>query len=198
MTITRKAMIDPVHPDTFMAIDASTNSLAFSIFTHGKLIKYGKIRFYGEDAFYKAGDACKKCLPFFKEYNVDAVVIEGTIYSNSARTAMQLALVQGAIVASAQVSGIKIIKSVTPMEWQNFVGTRLLTAAEKAEIARKNPGHTNSWYKSKQREVRKGKTITSVNKNFKLKVSDDDVADAIGLGWFVSDRWNSVFNGKER
>ena len=197
MTINRRNIVDPVNPDTFMAIDASTNSLAFSIFTHGKLVRYGKIRFAGADAFYKAGDAAKKCIPFFREYQVDAVVIEGAIYSNSAKTAMQLSLVQGAIIASAQVSGIKIVKAVSPMEWQNFIGTKLLTADEKKAIARRNPGHTASWYKTKQRETRKQKTITSVNKNFNIKVSDDDVADSIGLGWFVSDRWNTVFNGKK-
>ena len=188
-------MVDPVNPDTFMAIDASTNSLAFSIFSHGKLVKYGKVRFNGADSYYKAGDACRKSMGFFRSYNVDAVVIEGTIFAKSPKTAMNLALVQGAIVAAAQVSGVKIIKAVAPMEWQNFIGTRLLTAAEKAEIARKNPGHTASWYKTKQRETRKRKTMDSINKNFKLKITDDDIADAIGIGWYVSDRWNAIFNG---
>jgi hypothetical protein len=69
-----------------------------------------------------------------------------------------------------------------------------LTAEEKKTIMRKFPGKTNSWYKTKQRETRKNKTILSVNKQFNLSVDDDDVADAIGLGWFVSDRWNAIFN----
>lgn len=195
MTIRKnKRLVDLSKPSSIVAVDSSTNSLAFSYFENGKLIKYGKIRFTGTDALYKAGDACKKSIQFFKEIQADVLVMEAAIYSNSPKTAMQLSLVQGAIVAAAQVAGIKSVTTVTPMEWQNFVGTRLLTAAEKQDIVKKNPGKSNSWYKSKERETRKNKTITSVNKNFHINVSDDDVADAIGIGWFVNDRWNVFFN----
>lgn len=182
-----------VKPKTILAIDASTNSLAFSYFIEGKLTKYGKVRFNGTDALYKAGDACKKAIQLFKIVHADALVIESAIYSNSPKTAMQLSLVQGAILGAAQVAGIKNIKTITPMQWQNYVGTRLLTAAEKQDIVKRNPGKSKSWYKSKERETRKQRTIDSVNKNFRVKVSDDDVADAIGVGWYVSDKWNVLF-----
>lgn len=180
-------------PHSIIAIDASTNSLAFSYFIDGKLIKYGKIRFTGSDALYKAGDACKKSISFFKKIQADALVIESAIYSNSPKTAMQLSLVQGAIIAAAQVAGIKIIKTVAPMSWQNHIGTRLLTATEKQDIVKKTPGMSKSWYKTKERETRKKKTIDSVNKNFKVKIADDDVADAVGIGWYVSDKWGVFF-----
>lgn len=189
----RQAIETTGKPRTIVAVDASTNSLAFSYFVEGKLIKYGKIRFNGADALYKAGDACKKAIQLFKIVNADALVIESAIYSNSPKTAMQLSLVQGAILGAAQVAGIKNIKTITPMQWQNYIGTRLLTAAEKQDIAKKNPGKSKSWYKSKERETRKQRTIDSVNKNFKVKISDDDVADAIGVGWYVSDKWNVLF-----
>lgn len=189
-----KRLVDLSKPSSIVAVDASTNSLAFSYFKNGKLIKYGKIRFTGADALYKAGDACKKSIQFFKKIQADALVMEAAIYSNSPKTAMQLSLVQGAIVAAAQVAGIKSVTTITPMEWQNFIGTRLLTAAEKQDIVKRNPGKSNSWYKSKERETRKNKTIDSVNKNFHINISDDDVADAIGIGWFVNDRWNIFFN----
>lgn len=196
MTIQKnKRLIDLSKPSSIIAVDASTNSLAFSYFENGKLIRYGKIRFTGADALYKAGDACKKSIQFFKKIKADVLVMEAAIYSNSPKTAMQLSLVQGAIVAAAQVAGIKNVTTITPMEWQNFVGTRLLTAAEKQDIVKKNPGKSNSWYKSKERETRKNKTISSVNKNFHINISDDDVADAIGIGWFVNDRWNAFFDG---
>lgn len=195
MTIRKnKKLIDLAKPSSILAIDASTNSLAFSYFENGRLIKYGKIRFNGTDAIYKAGDACKKAIQFFKIIKADVLIIESAIYSNSPKTAMQLSLVQGAIVAAAQVAGIKKVATIAPMQWQNFIGTRLLTATEKQDIVRKNPGKSNSWYKSKERETRKNKTIESVNKNFRINVSDDDVADAIGIGWFVNDRWNALFN----
>jgi hypothetical protein len=167
--------------------------MAFSYFESGRLIKYGKIKFTGADAFYKAGDAAKKCIAFFKTIDAEAMIIESAIYSNSPKTAMQLSLVQGAIISSAHVAGIKILKSITPMQWQNYIGNRLLTKNEKAEIEKRFPGKSRSWYKSKERETRKNKTIDAVASHFKVKVSDDDVADAIGVGWYVSDRWNSMF-----
>lgn len=189
-----KSLINLGKPTSIIAIDASTNSLAFSIFESGKLIKYGKIKFNGTDALYKAGDACRKAIPFFKAFRSDAIVIESAIYSNSPKTAMQLSLVQGAIIAAAQVAGIKTVKTITPMQWQNYIGTRLLTAAEKQDIVKKNPGKSKSWYKGKERETRKNKTISSVNKNFGVNITDDDVADAIGVGWYVSDRWGVLFS----
>jgi Holliday junction resolvasome RuvABC endonuclease subunit len=190
----RQAIEDSVKPQTIIAVDASTNSLAFSYFTSGKLTKYGKIRFNGADALYKAGDACKKSIQLFEMVNADALVIESAIYSNSPKTAMQLSLVQGAILGAAQVAGIKNIKTITPMQWQNYIGTKLLSVSEKQEIVRKNPGKSKSWYKGKERETRKQKTMDSVNKNFKVKITDDDVADAIGVGWYVSDKWNVLYN----
>lgn len=190
----RKVIEDNIKPRTIIAVDASTNSLAFSYFTDGKLVKYGKIRFNGTDALYKAGDACKKSIQLFEMVNADALVVESAIYSNSPKTAMQLSLVQGAILGAAQVAGIKNIKTITPMQWQNYIGTKLLSVSEKQEIVRKNPGKSKSWYKGKERETRKQKTMDSVNKNFKVKITDDDVADAIGVGWYVSDKWNVLYN----
>jgi len=188
-----KTLISVTKPQKIIAVDASTNSLAFSYYESGRLIKYGKIRFVGGDAFYKAGDACKKCIPFLKQFQADAMVIESAIYSNSPKTAMQLSLVQGAIIAAAYISGIRIIKSITPMQWQNHIGNRLLTKQEKSDIEKKFPGKSRSWYKSKERETRKNKTIDAVQNQFKVVVDDDDVADAIAIGWYVSDRWNSMF-----
>lgn len=192
----RKVLEDNIKPQTIIAVDASTNSLAFSYFENGRLVKYGKIKFNGTDALYKAGDACKKSIQLFKMVNADALVVESAIYSNSPKTAMQLSIVQGAILGAAQVAGIKSIKSITPMQWQNYVGTKLLSVVEKQEIVRKNPGKSKSWYKGKERETRKQKTMDSVNKNFKVNISDDDVADAIGVGWYVSDKWNVLYNAQ--
>lgn len=181
-------------PNTIITVDASTNSMAFSVFESGKLVKYGKVRFVGTDALYKAGDACRKAIPFFKSIKSDAIVLESAIYSNSPKTAMQLSLVQGAIIAAAQVAGIKTVKNVAPMAWQNYVGTKLLSAAEKQAIVKKNPGKSKSWYKGKEREVRKQKTMDYVNKRYNIKVTDDDVADAIGIGSYVSDKWGAIFD----
>ena len=69
----KEAIEGNVKPKTILAIDASTNSLAFSYFIEGKLTRYGKVRFNGSDALYKAGDACKKTIQLFKVVSADAL-----------------------------------------------------------------------------------------------------------------------------
>lgn len=170
-----------------MSIDADTTSLAFSIFVGKKLVQHGKITFSGTDHYYRAGDAGRKCIPFFKEFKPDAVVIEATIWKNSKKTSMQLALVQGAILSAAQISGVRRIEAISPLTWQTHIGTRLLTPIEKREFKQKNPGKSTSWYSAQHRAMRKQMTVDSVNKKYGLSLSDNDIADAIGLGWYVSE-----------
>jgi Holliday junction resolvasome RuvABC endonuclease subunit len=179
-------------PNTIIAIDASTNSMAFSIYKEGRLVKYGKIKFTGHDAYHKAGDACKKCIPFFKAFKADAVVIESAIYANSPKTAMHLALVQGAILGSAQFCGIKRVLSTSPVQWQNWIGNKRLSEDEKTKIRQQHPDRSESWYKSQGRLQRKQKTMKIVNSQFKTKIEDDDVGDAVALGWFVQSNWNKL------
>ncbi len=47
-------------PYSICAIDASTNSLAFAIYSDKNLIEYGKINFEGNNVYEKIIDACKK------------------------------------------------------------------------------------------------------------------------------------------
>jgi len=71
------------HPKTIMAIDASTNSMAFSIFKERKLIKFGKINFHGRHVYEKAVHQLLTTIPYLKNFEIDAVVIESAIYTNS-------------------------------------------------------------------------------------------------------------------
>ena len=50
------------------AIDASTNSLAFAIFTDKELVASGKIKFSGIDTYVKVGDAARKSFAFLKNF----------------------------------------------------------------------------------------------------------------------------------
>ncbi len=62
-------------PKRFISIDASSTSAAFAIFENNELVKFGKVNFTGNDHYKKAGDACKKLTPLFKDFDVKAVVI---------------------------------------------------------------------------------------------------------------------------
>jgi Holliday junction resolvasome RuvABC endonuclease subunit len=178
------------HPSRILAIDASTNSMAFSIFIDKELHKYGKINFSGKHVYEKAGDACKILIPFLKDFSIDAVVIESAIYTNSQKTAMNLSLVQGAIIGSVQMYESRPVVSCSPVAWQNWIGNKKLTKEEKLKIREDNPGdHSFSWYKQKEREFRKERTIKWVNINFDTDIHDDDVADAVAIGWYSSNNW---------
>lgn len=182
-------------PKTIMAIDASTNSLAFSIFHDQELVSYGKINFKGTTAYEKLIDACRKVLGLFKAYDgisVEAIVIEHTVFINSPKTAADLALVQGSLLGAAGVSGVKQVRSVAPITWQNFIGNKKLTKEEQLSIRKQLPGKSDSWYKSYERQLRKEKTIHFIDVQYDIKIDDNDVSDAIAIGHYAINNWERL------
>ena len=174
------------------SIDASTNSLAFAIFNNNTLFRFGKINFTGSTTYEKVGDACRKTFAFLKNFNIDCIIIEHTVFMNSPKTAADLALVQGAILGAAKINGISVAGSVSPITWQMFINNGKLTAPEKIKIRNENPGKSDSWYKGHEREIRKQKTIHFVNTYYDKSISDNDVADAIGIGHWAIHNWKKV------
>jgi Holliday junction resolvasome RuvABC endonuclease subunit len=179
-------------PKNILAIDASTNSMAFSVFENQKLKKFGKVNFHGNHVYEKTGDATKKISSFLKDFDIDAIVIESAIFTNSQKTAINLSLVQGAILGASQMYKRRVIVSCSPVTWQNWIGNKRLTKEEKADIKKQSPGHSFSWYKQKERELRKQRTIRKINIEFETNIDDDDVADAVAIGWYSSENWNKL------
>ena len=187
-------------PKTICAIDASTNSLAFAIFdTQGKTLKsVGKINFKGKDIYEKVMDAGQKVKAFLDIYEgFEAIVIEHTVFMNSPKTAADLALVQGAILGAAGQSGTKVIGKVAPITWQNFIGNKKISKDEKLFIKSQNPGKSESWIKSYERELRKQRTINFINLQYDRTITDNDVADACGIGHWALKNWNKAVGGTE-
>ena len=180
-------------PRTICAIDASTTSLAFALFDNKKLTTVGKIKFEGSTNYKKVMDACAKTKAFF-EYSggFEAIVIEHTVFMNSPKTAADLALVQGALLGAAGLTGTKQIGTVAPITWQNYLGNKRLTKEEQIEIRAKNPGKSDSWYKSYERQVRKERTIKLIEINYDKNLDDNDVADACGIGHWAINNWNKA------
>jgi Holliday junction resolvasome RuvABC endonuclease subunit len=181
-------------PDRICSIDASTNSLAFAIFHDNELVKIGKIAFVGNNTYSKLSDAGKKCAAFFKAIreDVDSIVIEHTVYLNSPKTAADLALVQGALLGAAAQNNIRIAGSINPIAWQTFIGNGKLTKEEKLKIRNENPGKSESWYKNFEREFRKIRTINVTNIAYDINNTDNDIADAIGVGHYAINNWGKV------
>jgi Holliday junction resolvasome RuvABC endonuclease subunit len=185
-----------IMPKTICSIDASTNSLAFAIFnTQEKTLEsVGKINFKGNDTYQKVMDAGQKVKAFL-DYSggFEAIVIEHTVFMNSPKTAADLALVQGAILGSAGQSGTKSIGKVAPITWQNFIGNKKISKDEKLFIRSQNPGKSDSWLKSYERELRKQRTINFINVQYDKTITDNDVADACGIGHWAINNWEKAF-----
>jgi Holliday junction resolvasome RuvABC endonuclease subunit len=182
-------------PKTICAIDASTNNFAFALFDtqQNALGAVGKISFEGKDTYEKVMDAGKKVKAFIDYYGgFEAIVIEHTVFMNSPKTAADLALVQGAILGSAGQSGTKSIGKVAPITWQNFIGNKKIGKDEKVMIRLANPGKSESWYKSYERELRKQRTINFINVQYDRTISDNDVADACGIGHWSLKNWGKA------
>ena len=185
-------------PERICAIDASTNSLAYAVFADGHLKEVGKINFEGNDIYQKVGDAGKKTRAYFETVmKADAIVIEHTVFMNSPKTAADLALVQGAILGSAAICGITEVGKVSPITWQNYIGNKKISKDEHAMIVSRNPGKSESWYKSFERNLRKQRTIDFVEFEFDKTITDNDVADACGIGYWAINNWNKAIGGTE-
>jgi hypothetical protein len=180
-------------PKTICAIDASTNSLAFALFVDNDLHSIGKIHFDGNNTYEKVMDAGKKVKAFFDIYGgFEAIVIEHTVFMNSPKTAADLALVQGAILGSAGQSGTKVIGRVSPITWQNYIGNKKISKEEQLIIRAQNPGKSVSWYKAYERMLRKERTINFININYDRTITDNDVADACGIGHWAVKNWDKA------
>jgi hypothetical protein len=180
-------------PKTICAIDASTNSLAFALFVDNDLNSIGKIHFDGNNTYEKVMDAGKKVKAFFDIYGgFEAIVIEHTVFMNSPKTAADLALVQGAILGSAGQSGTKVIGKVSPITWQNYIGNKKISKEEQLLIRAQNPGKSVSWYKAYERMLRKERTINFININYDRTITDNDVADACGIGHWAVKNWDKA------
>jgi hypothetical protein len=182
-----------VKPERICAIDASTNSLAYATY-HGEHLKeYGKIYFEGKDIYEKVVDAGRKSKGLFDHIvNVDAIVIEHTVFMNSPKTAADLALVQGALLGAAGQSGIFIIGKVSPITWQNYIGNKKIAKDEQLLIRAQNPGKSVSWYKAYERMLRKERTIKFINTIYGKTIDDNDVADACGIGHWAINNWGKA------
>jgi hypothetical protein len=186
-----------VKPDRICAIDASTNSLAFAVFSGDDLEEFGKINFEGSDIYYKVGDAAKKTKAYFETImKADAIIIEHTVFMNSPKTAADLALVQGALLGAAAMCGITTVGKVSPITWQNFIGNKKISKDEQLYIRSQNPGKSASWYKSYERNLRKERTIKFINTIYDRTITDNDVADACGIGHWALSNWGKAIGEK--
>jgi Holliday junction resolvasome RuvABC endonuclease subunit len=179
-------------PNRIMSIDASTTSIAYAVFEGKQLVISGKVEFSGKDVYQKIASAIGSVITVIQDLNTEAVVIERAVFINSPKTMSELSMVQGAILAGASLAGVKIFKGTNPIAWQSYIGNGKLTKDAKILMRKLNPNKSESWYKQNEREARKQKTINFVNINYDLDISDNDIADAIGIGHYSLNNWEKL------
>ncbi len=178
---------------SFISVDSSTQSLAFAIWTD-ELEAYGKVMFNhtSKNIYDKAGVIGRRSgaslSKLIEVYKIKNMVIEKPIFANSPMTASNLALAQGALVGASIFAGIEDVVGVEPITWSAHIGNANLTKKEKEKIKLDNPDQSLNWYKTKQRDFRKQRTMDYVNKRFGLNILDNDIGDAIGIGCYAIDK----------
>lgn len=178
--------IKKIKAHRILGVDASTNSIAFCILEDKKVVSHGEIFFEGSTIYERILDAKRKvkALSALGLFQVDFMAIEAGIMVRSPAVAIKLAYVFGTIMGEILDDHIKVIE-VTPITWQSYIGNKNFSKAEKAELRANNPGHAESWYKNKTREIRKQRTVDFVKSMGVVTVSDN-VADAAGIAWYAA------------
>lgn len=166
-----------------LAIDASTNTIAFCLMNGNKPIKWGEITFTGADVYDRILDAKKKLRAFKDLLDYDYVVLEAAVMVRSANTGLKMAYVFGAILGELLKDGIDVIE-VHPITWQSYIGNKNFTKAEKEAVRKEFPGKSDNWYKAKIREKRKQKTMDFA-KSIGVATVNDNVGDAVGIAWYA-------------
>lgn len=167
-----------------MGIDASTNSIAFTVFYNRKPERWGKVDIIGGDIYEKIGDANEKIYAIYKQFPVDYVAIEGAAFINSPKVAVHLAYVYGSIVGVLVAMGCKTI-TVPAMTWQNFIGNPPFKKPEKEALRLEYPDKSTSWYSTKTRAIRKQRTMDIFNDKWPLNITDNDVGDSLGIAYYA-------------
>jgi len=178
-------VIKPPDATRVMGVDCSTNSFAFSIFDNGELVQFGEIEFYGNTVFERLADGQNKVRGLKDKLKVDYVAIESAVFVQNKKTVVLLAYAFGAIIAAMIDSGARVVE-VAPMTWQNYIGNKTLTKAEKSAIMEASPGKSKSWYSTAYRNFRKARTAKWVSDRFGYDIDNDNVTDAIALGWVAA------------
>lgn len=173
------------HAHTVMGIDSSTHSLAFAVFRDKELIRYGKIIFEGNSSYDRLKDSQEKVLALSAEFDVDYIAIEKAIMARSTDTAIKMGMAVGVIIASVIKPGTEVVE-VAPISWQSFIGNTNYNKTQKGEVRREFPDRSDSWIRNTIRDRRKQYTIDYFNKKFGVSIDDNDVSDALGVGWYAA------------
>lgn len=168
-----------------LGVDASTNSIAFCLFDGEKPVYYGEVQFSGSDVYERVLDAKRKVGALRKTilHDIDYVAIEAAVVVKSVHVGIKMAYVFGAIMGEILNDHIEVIE-IHPITWQSYIGNKNFTKAEKQAVKEQFPNKSETWYRSKIRDIRKHKTLQYMSEKG-IITDSDNVADAAGLAWYA-------------
>lgn len=167
-----------------LGIDASTASVAFCLFEDGKPQYVGKLPITGATIYDKIKDASIKSKVISQMCKPDYVAVEQAIMVKNADAGLKIAMIVGAILSVILKPDTKVV-TVTPIQWQSFIGNKNFTKAEKDALKQEFPGKAESWYKTKIRDTRKQKTMDFFNDKYGMELTDNDAGDATGIAYYA-------------
>lgn len=164
-----------------MGIDCSTNSLAYGIIEDGKLVEHDEIFFVGTDINKRLIDARHKIEDNLDLFKVDFIVFEKAINVRNVDVAIKMAEFFG-MVKSFIMEGSELWQ-MTPIAWQSHIGNPAIRGKDKIAWCAAHPEYkTKSQIDAGIRKYRKKITMDWVEKNYGVKVANDNLSDAIAIG----------------
>jgi len=179
---------DPV-PCIIMAIDASSTSIAVSIFDQQKDCTYlretAKIRLNNLHMNVKLRIISDFFPILFSKYDVDYVFVEQPIYIQNPATSRVLSQISGHVLGTC-INFCSNVSEVPIANWKSFIGYKNVSKADKD---RWNIEFGEKEAKKMAASERKQRTIRIVHEKISGidYVVDNDICDAIGIGLYGLD-----------
>lgn len=166
-----------------LGIDASTASVAFCLIEDGKIVKIGKLPIDGATIYDKIRDAGIRAKALKQLTNPDYVAVEQAIMVRSADAGLKIAMIVGALLTNLLDKKSEVV-TLTPIQWQSYIGNNNFTKAMKEEVRAKYPGKGDAFIKARIRDIRKQKTMDYF-KEYGVDTDDNDVGDAMGIAYYA-------------
>lgn len=161
-----------------LAIDQARAG-AWSIFNYEtkELIEYGTFEYNNKDYTYPKFivEIEKLIEEIIESKDISCVFIEDIQYRRNIDSFKKLAMLRGALVALFERNKY-LYDYVAPTQWQNFCKARGRTTKEiTAKVDKTSDEEANS----------KQLSIEFAREKFNVITNNDNLADAIGIGWYV-------------
>lgn len=170
-----------------MGIDVSTQSFAYCLYDSTGPVQWGEIKFKGDNVYARLSDGQRKVAAIAASIKADLVVAEGAVYVQNKKTVILLSYALGAIMAALYNEGMEV-EEVSPITWQNAIGNKAFSKAEKQAFIEATPGKSKSWYDARIREARKQRTMDFV-KTLGVETDNDNVGDAVAIAHVTYEKY---------